>query len=846
MPAIAPEHIEVGTATNSGGLDQAASHRRSATMSVSLDTARKYVASLAIWVLYVPHYTILWFLGPRVGLVWVRLAANVHWLLTFLGAQRATRRSLEKLHPLLGTNLSVSAILRRHLELKHECFARVRVYNLHGANSRLVDIRWHADPSCLPAVPKMENRDRGLVVVGYHFGFFQLSSTALSQVVAGCNPVQLRYRIARCADQAMSPIARLVMRRAIDADRRSGAPIFYIDGDTSLLKLFKLLRKSGCLSVAADGMLADEFVEVPFFDGTLRVPFGWARLAAATKSDILLLYDTRIDAHHRAGWFYNHVACRDSSATAIERAVAEAVAVLEMAIRREPWAWHPWQRLQWEQGADGSPRYQLRQFGAGLEDAAKLDLHGPRMERELSAKPAATRLSTDSVDEPSGSVENTPVAIAVNGAPSMNRISEAKGAARDGRPSVAIICNSLTPYRIHLHERIVAEVPEIELWSLATHANAYDRWSGRDVPATIRPVDFSHGEPTNEQTQPRHSLREWRKGGRINEWLSEHNISAVFCQGCGDAGRLRILHRSYRRGIPCFLTGDFNICSDRLVGPKRWLKHAVYQRAIEWSTGLLPCGIRGASLFNRYGGGSKIQFLFPFVPDVRSFEQTPEDAIEEMGKRFRLSPLRRRIVFSARMMQAKRPDLALKAFAAIADERPDWDLVMLGDGELRASLTQRVPTNLRDRVCWTGFLHEIRDVAGIYALSDVLLLPSDHEPWGVVVAEAAAAGLAIVTSDVVGAAPELVHNGRNGQQFPAGDIQSLVRALRMSTAPDWIDEGKRQSRIVLGEWLANADPILGFRAALAFSRLITNSTAAQKTEGQRAITHTPESILAAR
>src|SRR6476660_1065374 len=332
--------------------------------------ARKYVLSAFIWVLYVPHFAILRLLGPRLGMFWVRIAANVHWLLTFFGAQRWTRRSLQKLHPFLGTNLSVSQLLRRHLELKHECFARVRVYNLHGANNDANDIRWHANPSCLSAVPQAVGRERGLIIVGYHFGFFQLVTTALSQLAPGCNPVQLRYRIARCAEQAMSPIARLVMRRAVEADRRSGAPIFYIDSDTSLRHLFRQLRTAGSIALTADGMLADDFVEVPFFDGTLRVPTGWARLAAATSSDILLLYDTQIDRHHRDCWFFNHVDCSARSAESVERAVAEAIHALESAIRREPWAWHPWQRLRWEYAANGTPRYYLRPFGADAGDAA--------------------------------------------------------------------------------------------------------------------------------------------------------------------------------------------------------------------------------------------------------------------------------------------------------------------------------------------------------------------------------------------------------------------------------------------------------------------------------------------
>ncbi|HEX3600794.1 MAG TPA: hypothetical protein VHU84_11670, partial [Lacipirellulaceae bacterium] len=363
--------------------------------------ARKYILSAVIWVLYVPHYALLRLLGPRFGIVWVRLAANLHWLLTFIGAQRATRRAMVRLHPVLGTHLTVSQMLRRHLQMKHECFARVRVYNLHGAHSEASNVQWRVHPDCVSAVPVTEGRERGLVIVGYHFGFFQLVATALSQLVPGCNPVQLRYRIAQCTEQAMSPVARMVMRRAIEADRRSGAAIFYFDPDTSLRQVFRLLRSAGCIALAADGMLADDFVEVPFFDGTLRVPTGWARLAATTSSDILLLYDTKIDRHNRDTWFFNYVHCSSRSADSAERAVAEAIHALELAIRREPWAWHPWQRLQWEGGADGSPRYYLRQFGAATDDS--------------SARSPSTNKSQDKGSDMDGSM-NPPQAGRINGA----------------------------------------------------------------------------------------------------------------------------------------------------------------------------------------------------------------------------------------------------------------------------------------------------------------------------------------------------------------------------------------------------------------------------------------------
>jgi glycosyltransferase involved in cell wall biosynthesis/lauroyl/myristoyl acyltransferase len=765
----------------------------------SRDSLKLAALSAALWLAYVPYYVVLRASGPRVGILWVRLAANVHWLLTFVGAQPATRAALRSMRPYFSMTLSVSEILRRHLLLKHECFARARVWN--GATRRGNDLQWKVNPGCERALPTMP-RERGLIIVGYHFNFFLLSPGALKQILSGVDVVQLRYRSWRSVENAATPIARLAMKKAMEADRRAGSTVFYIDENT-IVELFRLLRKGGVVAVTADGGAAAEFVEVPFFDGLLRVPSAWAKIAAGAKADVLLVCDTALDHRTREGWFFDHVRCSGTSQDAAYEAAAESIRILEQMIRREPWGWHPWQRLRVEVGADGVRRYSLKQYGFESGD-------------RLGGKTPASPAPWQNAKKP---------ALPQEVRPECQR-----------RPRVAVITNSRPPYRLHLQQRIVKEIPEIEFWSVATHDNAYKRWKGVETPAAIRPADFGLGQPTNEQTQLRYSMREWLKGGRIIDWLREHQIDMVLVQGCGDMGRMRIIHWCRRQGIPCFITGDFNTHTDNHGPLKHWIKRQVYERAIRWCTGLMPCGALGLQLLKRYGGGDKPAAMYPFTPDVELFENAPSQAIEQVRERIRLSPERRRIVFSARMMHVKRPDLAMKAFAAIAQARPDWDLVMLGDGPLRRQAESSVPVALRDRVIWTGFLNDSSEIAGLYAQCDVLLLPSDYEPWGVVVVEAAAAGLAIVASDVVGASPELIKPGRNGDIFPAGDVNKLADALLSITAEERIDQARRESPAVLREWLEENDPVEGLRWALRLTHLMpeTDNPAPQ---GARAGAH---------
>src|SRR5437764_3584458 len=91
------------------------------------------------------------------------------------------------------------------------------------------------------------------------------------------------------------------------------------------------------------------------------------------------------------------------------------------------------------------------------------------------------------------------------------------------RPAVAIICNSHTPYRLHLHRRIAAEIPQVRLWSVFTHEESNAPWAF-DLPPEIGPLSFGRGESSAVQASPGRALHEWRKGGRIIRWMVEQGV----------------------------------------------------------------------------------------------------------------------------------------------------------------------------------------------------------------------------------------------------------------------------------------------------------------------------------
>jgi glycosyltransferase involved in cell wall biosynthesis len=392
-------------------------------------------------------------------------------------------------------------------------------------------------------------------------------------------------------------------------------------------------------------------------------------------------------------------------------------------------------------------------------------------------------------------------------------------------PDIAVITSVQTPYRLHLHERIAREMPEVRLWSLYTHDQADQPWElGQSE--SIRPVRFARGEGVVGSSHPRHTFREWRKAGRVIGWLMQHNIKAVLACGYNDAGRLRIIRWCRRAGIPCFLVADSNSRSDHASGLKFIAKRLVVRLVVRSVTGIMPCGTLGAEFFRRYGARSDRMFFVPYEPDYEMIRRLPGGAIEREVSRFGLAPQRRRLVFCGRLAEVKRVDLAIDAFCRISGERPDWDLVIIGDGPLRDRLGARVPAVLTGRVIWTGFIGEQERISAIYRACHAMVLPSDFEPWAVVINEAGAAGLAIVASDVVGAAAELVRDGVNGRIFRVGDLSHLTECLLEVTDSSRIESLRAASPGVLEDWRRWADPVDGIRRALAMVGVLPAAPAA--------------------
>ncbi|MFF9359690.1 glycosyltransferase family 4 protein [Streptomyces griseoluteus] len=171
--------------------------------------------------------------------------------------------------------------------------------------------------------------------------------------------------------------------------------------------------------------------------------------------------------------------------------------------------------------------------------------------------------------------------------------------------------------------------------------------------------------------------------------------------------------------------------------------------------------------------------------DARSFqENTPIPGIPVIGvpnsvpnPAGRPSDCTRKVVVSAgRMHHVKRYDLLITAFAALAEDFPDWQLRIYGDGgeagKLRAQVTE---LGLNGQVLLMGGFSPIESE---WAKGSVAAVTSSAESFGMTLVEAMRCGLPVVSTDCPVGPREILRDGEDGFLVPNGEAEGVTAALR--------------------------------------------------------------------
>lgn len=164
-------------------------------------------------------------------------------------------------------------------------------------------------------------------------------------------------------------------------------------------------------------------------------------------------------------------------------------------------------------------------------------------------------------------------------------------------------------------------------------------------------------------------------------------------------------------------------------------------------------------------------YVIPFGIDLKKFKTRKPGPFPNL-----------RLLNVGRLTWQKAQDTLLKACARLREEQVDFHLTIVGDGELRAELERlKDSLGLSSCVSMPGKMTE-QQVVEQYRSSDIFILSSVSEGFGIVLLEAMASGLAVIAPAIKGI-PEIINDGVDGLLFKPGSIRDLKDAI-MELAAD--------------------------------------------------------------
>ena len=306
-----------------------------------------------------------------------------------------------------------------------------------------------------------------------------------------------------------------------------------------------------------------------------------------------------------------------------------------------------------------------------------------------------------------------------------------------------------------------------------------------------------------------------------------HGLAARLAAGRFDAlwihGYARWLHwtamaSARRRGIRVLLRDEATPISAARGPLKQSAKRLFFAGMNRLVDAYLAIGSLNRRYYVEHGVAKDRIFMVPYAVDNARFiaDAAKANASREAFRvQLGLEPGRPVLLFAAKLIERKRPIQLIEAFAKVHAEpalrRPY--LVFAGDGPLRARLEQDAARLASGAVKFLGFQRQ-SELPRCYDLCDAFVLPSGQEAWGLVVNEVMCAGRAVIASDMVGSAPDLVRTGENGAVFRTDDVGDLARAMRDVLH----DEAKlaamgRRSLAIIERWSFEED-VAGLRQAL--------------------------------
>lgn len=263
---------------------------------------------------------------------------------------------------------------------------------------------------------------------------------------------------------------------------------------------------------------------------------------------------------------------------------------------------------------------------------------------------------------------------------------------------------------------------------------------------------------------------------KLTQQISEWKPDAIMVIGWAWQSHLKAM-RYFKGKVPVYFRGD----STLLVQPKG-IKGLIRSIFLKWVYKHVDIafyvGTNNKAYFKKYGLRDDQLVFAPHAIDNERFGHDLSVQAGELRSSIGLKPDDILVLFAGKFEPVKNVELLVSAFVKL--NRPGVHLLLVGNGMLEGRIRELATNN--PYIHFKGFTNQ-SEMPVVYQACDLFCLPSVSESWGLAVNEAMAGGRAILVSDTVGCAADLVKQGQNGSVFKSGDENDLLEHLDLLTRP---------------------------------------------------------------
>ena len=334
---------------------------------------------------------------------------------------------------------------------------------------------------------------------------------------------------------------------------------------------------------------------------------------------------------------------------------------------------------------------------------------------------------------------------------------------------LTILTEIIAPYRIPVFNALAQESGiDLHVIFLAENDPALRQWR-------------IYKEEMRFSFQILHSWR--RRFGHYNallNWgvssaLRRASPEAILCGGYNYIASWQSMWWARRNRVP-FLVWVESTAGDQRDNNR--LIESCKKKFLRGSNGFVVPGKSSLAYVRGYGAPKELIYTAPNAVDVELFVKGAEEARANSATLRRdLQLPARYFLFVGRLVREKGIFDLLDAYGVLSSElRAAIGLVFVGEGSGRPELERRAAEIVPGAVHFAGFVHR-EQLPSYYALSEALVFPTHSDTWGLVVNEAMACSLPVISSGAAGCAADLVEDYWNGRVLPAGDFSQIANAM---------------------------------------------------------------------